>query len=217
MNVNMPILKTGFFGKSAHNHCIIIINKFTFRAIRHFKSALEEDPNNDRLYYNLGTAYLQKGDLKNAEKFLKRSLQTKESDLKEKAYSNLGDVYYKSKKYNQALKAYREALKINPESLITKKKYELSIKKQKQQQKKKQQQKQQQKNRNQKKKQKKNKQDQNKQQKQNQQKQKQQPNPQKIDKKTAEQILKALRQKEKENQKKARKAKGARVRVKKDW
>ncbi len=187
--------------------------------------------------YNLGTAlYKQKKYDKAAENFLSVAGKTDENKVKADAYYNLGNTLLEAKKIDEAIAAYKTALKYNPSDMDAKYNllYALRLKKQQQQQKqqnkngqnqqqnndnRQQQQKQDQQNQqqkqdqqNQQQQQNQNKQDQ--QQKNEKQDRQQQPQPGKISKKDAERLLQALANDEKKVQAKVKKAKAKRQRVK---
>ncbi|GAB4180453.1 MAG: hypothetical protein Kow00108_16860 [Calditrichia bacterium] len=201
-------------------------NKNYELSAKYFEEALKENPSDNTLYYNLGTALAASDKAEDAIKLLKKASRDAKPEIKEKAFYNLGNAFFNQQKYKEALQAYREALKIDPSDKDAKYNYELTRNKLKEQQQQQQNQPQNQNKQNQKDNQQKdqqkdqqkneNKDQENKDQKQDQRKDQQNQQP-KIDKKTAEQILKALREKEKENKKKAQKAKGAKVKVEKDW
>jgi tetratricopeptide (TPR) repeat protein len=186
--------------------------------------------------YNLGTAlYKQEKYDKAAENFLSVAGKTDENKVKADAYYNLGNTFLQAKKLDEAIAAYKTALKYNPQDMDAKYNllYALRLKKQQQQQQKQQNkngqqdQKQKQNGENQQNQQQQQQQQDQQQQQQNQQRQKkqqqdqqnkkgQQPKPQpgKISKKDAERLLQALANDEKKVQEKVKKAKAKRQRVK---
>ena len=198
-----------------------------------YRKALEKNKEFLEGPFNLGDALYKQGRFgEAAEQYQIAATRTKDADEKAQALHNLGNSLLKSQKYPESIAAYKEALKLNPRDVDTK--YNLEYAKQmlKQQQ-------QQQQNKDQKKneKQDKNKKDQNKQdqqkqdqekkdqqqqqnqeqQKADQQKQQAQQKKQQISKQDAERILEALKNEEKDVQKKLHKKVPARVRVEKDW
>lgn len=210
-------------------------NKNSKASIEHFQKALEHNPDNPLLYYNLGDAYYQQENFEEAEKFFKRATVAKNKGIKQKSFFNLGNTFFKSQKMDKALEAYKQAIDLDPVDIDAKYNYEYAKRIMQQQQQQNQDQKdnkskdkqdkdQQNQNKEDKEKedqekqqdQKENKQEKNQDKKDKQQQQKKQDE-KKIDKKTAEQILEALRQKEKENQKKAKMYKGKPIKVEKDW
>jgi tetratricopeptide (TPR) repeat protein len=61
----------------------------------------------------------------------------KRPGLRQEVYYNMGNVFYKMKKYKEALNAYKESLILNQNDMDAKKNYELTLKKIKEQNKKK--------------------------------------------------------------------------------
>ena len=192
-------------------------------AVNEYLKIQAKDPANTRLNYNLGIGLYRLGAYDNAAfNFQQTAMKTKSSLLKERALYNLGNSLFQKEDYENAIKAYEAALKIDPDDEDTKFNLELAKKKlkekeqnkdepnkdnqnQNQQQNKQDQQKQDQDKQNQDKKdqQKKDQQDQNKQNQNNQQKkdqqnQQQQPKPRKGG--LSEQELKMLLQQVKEGE-----------------
>ncbi|MDP0500013.1 MAG: VWA domain-containing protein [Verrucomicrobiota bacterium JB022] len=65
-------------------------------AIEAYRLALEEEPDNARLLYNLGTALYRDRQYQEAEQAFTQSLQTDEIELQSKAFYNLGNTYYEA-------------------------------------------------------------------------------------------------------------------------
>ena len=201
-----------------------------------YRKALEKNKESKQSVFNLGDALYKQGRFgEAAEQYASSASKTNDPDLRSKAYYNMGNALLKSQKIPESIGAYEQALKINPKDFDTK--YNLEFAKallQQQQQQKKEQNKQD-KNQQQKdqKQQQKNKQDQQDKQKQDQQQnqsqqnqdqqqkaqQDQLQNPKKgqISKQDAERILEALKNEEKDVQKKLHKKVPARVTIEKDW
>lgn len=189
-----------------------------------FKKGLKKSKESFELNYNLGDAYYKQQRYDEAIKSFQNSLSyTEDASLKSKALHNIGNSLLKSQKVKESVEAYKNSLKLNPGDKDTKYNlsYALSLLKNQQNQ---QQQQQNQNNQNQ------DKQDQNKNDQQDKQ-QKQQPKNQdqtaqqdnmkqaqnKISKEEAERILEALKNNEKDLQKKLRKKVGVPVTTDKDW
>jgi len=181
-----------------------------------FKKSLEKDPNMFQGHFNLGDAYYKQGRYDEALQEYKNSISfTEDKNHQSKVYHNIGNSLLKSQKYQESIGAYKNALKLNPDDLETKYNlsYALDMMKQNLNQQQKQDQYQ-------------DKNDQNKDQQQNQQNnqnkdqqqnQQQQQQKNQISKEEAQRILEALKNNEKEIQKKLRKVKGKPVVVEKDW
>ena len=207
-----------------------------------YRKALDKNPTNTDAQFNLGDAmYQQENYEKAAEVFSKTELKGKTTTEKSNIYYNYGNSLLKAGKADEAIAAYKQALRENPRNEEAR--YNLEYLRQKQQQKqdqnkdqnkdnKKDQDKQNQENQD-KQDQNKDEQEQNKdqeqkqdQQQQNQQDQKQdqgeqnEQQAQKISKKDAERMLEALKNNEKktlENLKKAKKKNAKVIKSEKDW
>lgn len=198
-----------------------------------FRKAIEKNPESIPSKFNLGNSYYKQEKFDESLKGYQELLQkTEDKELKSKIYHNIGNSLLKSNKIEQSVEAYKNALKLNPKDLDTKYNlsYALSLLKNNQQQNQNQQnqnnknqdqnkeQQQQNQNQNEENKNKEKQQNQNeKQQNQEQQKREQQQNQAKISKEQAEKILDALKNNEKDLQKKLRKQKGGIIKTDKDW
>lgn len=87
-------------------------------SIAEFKRALELAPDNAQVLFNLGATYIDSGDSKyfpDAEASLKRSIEINPSFP---AYANLGALYDRQRKYQQASEMTQKALEMNSGSFI---------------------------------------------------------------------------------------------------
>lgn len=208
------------------------------KAISLYKKAIDNSPENPKLYFNLASAQAKAGKTKEAIRtFEQYKTMTENVEERAKANYNIGKVFSDMKQWGKALDYYKKSLRYMAGDPDAKHNYELAKQKDKEQQKKQnQQQNQQDNNKNQNNKNKQNKQDQQQQQNKNQedkQKQQQQQNqqnqqnqkqnrqqqPQKMSKAEAQKILKALEQKEKDLLKefKKKKTKSSKSKNEKDW
>lgn len=201
-----------------------------------YQQALQKDPKYTPGFFNLGNAMYKQKQYDNARKVMANAAKTA-SDKQGKAAANynIGNTYMEEQKWQEAIDAYKQALKNNPQDADAK--YNLSyalamMKKnnnggggKNNQQDKKDDKKDQQQNKDQQQPDK-NKQDENKDQQQEQndkqdEKDKEdkrpQPQPSKLSEQQAEQLLNALQQEEKKLQDKMQKGKAAPVKVEKDW
>jgi tetratricopeptide (TPR) repeat protein len=184
-----------------------------------FKKGTELDPENFEAQFNLGDAYYKQQRYDEAMKSFQSALALAKTDeQKAKIYHNVGNSLLKSQKIKESIGAYKEALKLNPNDQETK--YNLSyalnmLNNQDQNQQ------QQNENNEQEKDENEDQQNQNQQQQNQQQEQKeneqQQQREQEITQQEAERILEALKENEKDLQKKLRKIRGQRVKTEKDW
>jgi tetratricopeptide (TPR) repeat protein len=221
-------------------------NKFSDAEVN-YRKAIEKDKELREAPFNLGDALYKQGRFSEAaEQYQLSAGRSPDATTKAQSFYNLGNSLLKDKKYPESIGAYKEALKVNPGDEDTKYNLEYAkamLKqqqqqqnkdqkkddKQKQDQQKKDQQKQNDKKDQQKQDQQKQDQEKQDQQKQNQDKQQQdqqskedqkkaqQMKKLQISKQDAERILEALKNEEKQVQKKLHKKAPARVRVDKDW
>ena len=179
-----------------------------------YRKALEKNNRNPQAIYNLGNALMaQKKDSAAIEQF-QLAAKTETNPLRRAmAYHNIGVICQGHRMYGEAIEAYKEALRNNPNDDETRYNLEL-CKRQRKNQQDKQDQKQQQ--------QKQDKQDQQKQQqekeKQKQEQQQQEQKPQ-MSKENAEQLLNAAMQEEKNTQERIKKAQHQKQsrRLQKNW
>lgn len=196
-------------------------NKFVDAEVN-YRKALEKNRELAPGTFDLGDALYKQGRFgESAEAYGAAATKVGDPGLKAQALHNLGNALLKEQKLPESIGAYKEALKLNPGDADTKYNLEYAKALLKRQQEQQQQQKQ---NKNQKKDQKKDdkqkqdqqKQDQKKQDQQQDQKQAQQKK-QQISKQDADRILEALKNEEKNVQKKLHHKIPARVKVEKDW
>ena len=184
-------------------------------AITLYKKAIDANPKNEELYFNLASALAQSGQTEEAIRtFEQYKSMADNADNQAKANYNIGKVFSDAEKWDKAVDYFKKSLRYTAGDEDAKHNFELALKKKQDQQNQQQNQDQQQKN-NEKEQNKDQQQDQNKQQdkqdqqnqqnqqqqnqdQQNEQQRNQQQQPQKMSKAEAEKILKALEQKEKE-------------------
>ncbi len=197
-------------------------NNFTDAEVK-YKKALEKNKDLPQGLFNLGDALYKQGRFDEAaNQFLRASSKNDDAAAKSGMYHNLGNALLKEKKLPESIASYKEALKLRPNDLDTKYNLEYAKALLKQQQQNKNQQKEskqdKQKDKQNQDKQDQQKQDQKKEEQQNKEEQRQaQQKKQQISKEDAERILEALKNEEKDVQKKLHKKVPARVRVEKDW
>lgn len=198
-------------------------------AMLKYQEALKMNPNSAVARYNLGLSQIRLGSnpsdtTQTAKDMLKKGCESMEMvsklgsqkpDLAAKANYNLGNVCFNSEGYPQALDYYKQALRLNPDDAAAKRNLRITQLKMQNQNQDKDKNQDQNKDQNQDQKKDQNKdqnqnkdQDQNKDQNQDQQQNKnQQQQPQDINQQTADQILKAMENKE--NQTRARVGNGS--------
>jgi Ca-activated chloride channel family protein len=203
------------------------------QAAADYSKVLKKDPNNQPALFNLGNSLYQQKQFDSSRRIMAATEKViKDKKGKAAANYNIGNTYMSQQKWEDAINAYKQTLRNNPQDADAK--YNLSyaeqmLKKEQQQQQqnkdkqdkdKKDKDKQQQQQNKDKDKDKKDKDQQNnKDQKEEQNKDQQHPQgqPSKLSQQQAEQLLNALQQKEKELQDKMKKEKGVPVKMDRDW
>jgi tetratricopeptide (TPR) repeat protein len=109
-------------------------------ALSRWREAQIENPDNDKLHYNIGNGLHDKKDYEGAFKEYEKSLGSKNSELRSKAYYNIGNTRYRMGKLPEAIDDYKKCLEINPEDEDAKYNIEFIEKKLKEQPKKEEQQ-----------------------------------------------------------------------------
>jgi Ca-activated chloride channel family protein len=203
-----------------------------------YTKALTRDPNNTSGLFNLGNTLYQEKRYDSSRKIMEATAnKVKDKGSKAAANYNIGNSYMSQQKWEDAVNAYKQTLRNNPQDADAK--YNLSyaeemMKKQQQQNKDNKNKDQDKQNKDQKDKDKKDQQNKDQQQqkkddkqdkgdqdkdKKDDQKQDQQPQsqPGKLSEQQADQLLKALQQEEKKLQDKMKKEKGVPVKMDKDW
>jgi Ca-activated chloride channel family protein len=183
-----------------------------------YAKAIEKNEKNPQAHYNLGNALMaQRKDSAAVVQFQAAGQLETNPLRKSQAYHNIGVVCQQNKLYGDAIEAYKQALRLNPNDDETR--YNLALCKHEKQ---KQDQNQQNQNQNQQNKddqQKKDNQDKQEQKQQDQDQQKQQEQKPQMSKENAEQLLNAAMQQEKQTQKRMKEAEkqGERRQVEKNW
>ncbi len=207
-------------------------------ATANYLKALSKDPTNTPGLFNLGNSLYQQKQYDSSRKIMAATAKTaKDNNSKAAANYNIGNTYMSQQKWEEAVSAYKETLRKNPQDVDAK--YNLSyaeqmMKKQQNQDKDKNKQDKKDQNKDQKDKDKQDKKDQDKDKKdqdkqdkdqkddkdkKDEQKKDQQPQsqPSKLSQQQADQLLNALQQEEKKLQDKKKKEKGIPVKLQKDW
>lgn len=84
--------------------------------IADYKKMILAEPDNSKLYYNLGTEYVLDGRYRLAVKELKKAIQIDYKDPQ--AYNNLGYAYYRLKEFEQARKTFYKGIMLDNKSGI---------------------------------------------------------------------------------------------------
>jgi len=111
-------------------------------ALKHYDAAAKELPDEAGVQYNRGIALFRLGRYKDAAVALSRATRTVDRKLKSKSFYNTGNAAMEQKRYEDAVEAYKGALRADPAHRSAKWNLELALRlleQKKKQQKKKQQ------------------------------------------------------------------------------
>lgn len=189
-----------------------------------YRKAVSKNQQNARAVYNLGCALMkQNNDSAAIDQFTKAAEMDADKANRALAYHNMGVMYQQKKNYQEAIRAYQDALRNNPKDADSRYNLALCKRQQQKQQQQKQKQQQQQDNKDQQKDKNKDKnqqKDKDKKQIQKQDKKNQQQKPkEQMSRENAEQLLNAAMQQEKETQQRLKKAmqQPQRRKLEKNW
>lgn len=101
-------------------------NKKFEEAKNYYEQILSARENDAEASLGLGASQYQLGDIPNASKSFENALQSKNSDIQDRAYYNLGNVLYSQQKMEESIAFYRKALEVNPNDEDAKFNYELA-------------------------------------------------------------------------------------------
>ena len=96
-----------------------------------YRKALDKNPNGDKAAFNFGNLYFENQKTKqSAIRYLESAKTSEDKTVKHKNFHNLGNLMMEDKKYAQAVEAYKNALRNNPNDEETR--YNLALAKKKQ-------------------------------------------------------------------------------------
>lgn len=84
------------------------------KALKLYDDALIDRPHSPVLHFNAGAAAYQKGDFYRAETEFTESAKAAQSTLQDISHYNRGNALFRRQRYDDAIEAYKEALRINP-------------------------------------------------------------------------------------------------------
>lgn len=96
-------------------------------AIAEYRRAQVEDPDQAEPYYNAANAYNRKAALDAVKAQAEQALKTADAELATQTWYNLGNAFFDAEQWPQAVAAYQEALRINPDDLDAKHNLELAL------------------------------------------------------------------------------------------
>jgi Ca-activated chloride channel family protein len=103
-------------------------------ALSAYQKAQAEQPDLAELHYNIGNTLHRKEDYQGAAAETLPGLSRADPDLRARAYYNLGNSFYRQGQFVEAIAAYEEALKLNPDDQDAKHNLELAQRQLEQQQ-----------------------------------------------------------------------------------
>ncbi len=84
-------------------------------ALSKWRDTQIENPDNDKLRYNIGNGLHEQKKYEDAFNEYEKSLDSKNSELRSKAYYNIGNTHYRMGKLPEAIEDYKKCLEINPD------------------------------------------------------------------------------------------------------
>ena len=101
-------------------------NNQEFEAAKtYYESILQKSSSNSKAHLGRGSSSFQLGDFTTAKDAFEESLESGDNSIKSKALYNLGNIFYKNEKSEDAIAFYRKALELNPDDKEAKYNYEL--------------------------------------------------------------------------------------------
>jgi len=81
-----------------------------------YRKAIEKDHQSTEAQFNLGNALMMQGKVKKAIPQFQKAAQTTNIKVKKaKPFHNIGEIYQMTQQYQQAINAYKQALRYNPQ------------------------------------------------------------------------------------------------------
>ena len=98
------------------------------------KELVRDNPDDPSLVYDAGVSSYKLGEIAQARGYFQQAAASPKADpnLKEQSLFNLGNTYMNDEEYKQAIEAYEQALKINPDNERTKHNKKIAEEKQRQ-------------------------------------------------------------------------------------
>jgi Ca-activated chloride channel homolog len=103
-------------------------------ALAAYQEAQTELPELAEPHYNAANAHYRQGDFEGAQQEIEQTLLKDDGDLVQNSFYNLGNNFYQAQDLEQAIEAYKEALRLNPGDMEAKHNLELALQQQQQQQ-----------------------------------------------------------------------------------
>lgn len=96
-------------------------------ALRAYESALVNAPDNGLFYFNVAQALEGRGEVEQAIEALEQAILRGDRSVQVASYHNLGNVYFRQGRYEDAIEAYRQALRLDDGNEDTRFNLELAL------------------------------------------------------------------------------------------
>jgi Ca-activated chloride channel family protein len=103
-------------------------------SLQYFQEALEENPENKAIDFNLGNALHQQGMYQDALQSYEMAARSADSSLSAESFYNIGNTHFRAGELDKAAGAYKKSLSYAPDDKDTKYNLELALKKMEEQQ-----------------------------------------------------------------------------------
>jgi Ca-activated chloride channel family protein len=91
-----------------------------------YKKASILNPDNEKIKFNMADCSYQLKRFREAGDEFARLTASKDKDLREKSFYNLGNVFMEAKQYDQAISSYKDALLLNSKDIRAKRNLEIA-------------------------------------------------------------------------------------------
>ncbi len=96
-------------------------------ALESYRLAQVSEPDQPEPYYNAANTYNRQGDVAGTALQTDQALKASDPDLQTQAWYNLGNAYFDAQQWQEAVEAYKAALRLNPDDLDAKFNLELAL------------------------------------------------------------------------------------------
>jgi len=103
-------------------------------AVAEYRQAQVDDPDRAEPYYNAANSYNRMSQVDAALAQTQQALKTADPELAAQAWYNLGNAFFDTEQWAQAVEAYRESLRLRPDDADAKHNLELALQKLQEQQ-----------------------------------------------------------------------------------